>query len=283
MSRPLDLACAADEGYLAHSAAMLHSVLVNGGEGIVVHYLHGSRFPERAKRALAGMFDAHSSAIHFHEIRDRQLRGLPIDRRFGPAMWYRVFLPELLGDIERVLYLDVDTMVMRPLAALWELSLEGYLLAAVRNVFMKYHRWRAPELGVRIEAYFNSGVLLFNLDQMRKARFTRKILHLVRRMGAALEWPDQDALNLVVESKWLSLHPRWNVMNSYLSNPDLAAEVFGEDELRQAVSEPAIRHFEGPDENKPWHPHHVRGGRELYLRHRRGTPWPEVTLEKSPP
>lgn len=278
----LDVACAADEAYLGHSAAMLHSVLVNGGRDVVVHYLHGTSFPDSARRALGGMVTSHGSAIHFHTIPERWLRGLPVDRRFGPAMWYRLFLPKLLGGIERALYLDIDTLVVRSLAPLWEISLDGHLLAAVRNVFMEYHRWRAPELGLRIEDYFNSGVLLFNLDQMREAGFTRRILRLVRRRGAVLQWPDQDALNLIVRSAWVPLHPRWNVMNSYLSHPELAREVFGEQRLRQALSEPVVRHFEGPDENKPWHPRHSRGGRELYLCHRQGTPWPASAPPAAP-
>ncbi len=282
MSR-IDVACAADEAYVAHSAAMLHSVLVNGGAEIAVHYLHGSSFPENAKRALTEMVHTRGATIHFHRIHDRRLHGLPVDARFGPAMWYRVFLPRLLRGVDRVLYLDIDTLVLSPLTPLWELSLEGCYLAAVRNVFMKYHRWRASDLGVRIEDYFNSGVLLFNLKEMRRAMFTRRVLHLVRRRGASLLWPDQDALNLTVGSRWLPLDPRWNVMNSYLSHPDLATLVFGAQELRQAIAEPAIRHFEGPEENKPWHPGHDRQGRELYLRHRRDTPWPDVTLEGSAP
>lgn len=277
----LNVACAADEAYLAHSAAMLHSVLTNGGPEIAVHYLHGPGFPEESRRMMAGMLEAHRATIHFHEIRERQLRGLPIDPRFGPAMWYRVFLPTLLEDVDRILYLDVDTLVLGPLGPLWEIALDDYFLAAVRNVFMEYHRWRATDLEIRMEDYFNSGVLLFNLDRMRKAKFTRRLLTLVRRRGDSLLWPDQDALNLVVRGRWLALHPRWNVMNSYLSDRHLAVEVFGEAQVAQALTEPVIRHFEGPEANKPWHPGHDRGGHELYLRHRRETPWPDVILDSS--
>lgn len=277
------LACAADEAYIPHSAAMLHSALVNGGGPIVFHYLHGPGFPDRVKRALAGMCEGHGSTLCFYEIAERAVRNLPSDARFGPAMWYRIFLPKLLPDVERVLYLDVDTLVLDTLTPLWELALDGYLIAAVQNVFMKYHRWQAADLGLSVQDYFNSGVLLFHLEEMRKAKFTRGLSRLVRKWGPALKWPDQDALNLAAQSRWLRLHPRWNVMNSYISHPEIAAEVFSAGDLAGALSNPAIRHFEGPEANKPWHSGHDAQGQELYASHRLGTPWPEVVLVGSAP
>ena len=57
---------------------------------------------------------------------------------------------------------------------------------------------------------------------------------------------------------------------------------FGAD-LEEARRRPGIRHFEGPGENKPWHYLCRHELRELYLEHRRATPWPEVTLEGATP
>jgi lipopolysaccharide biosynthesis glycosyltransferase len=279
----LHIACAADVAYVPHSAAMLHSAIAHGGAPIRVHYLHGPRFPGREARKLAGMFESPDSEITFHELADRRLRGLPLGDRFGPAMWYRIFLPELLPDVSRILYLDVDTLVMDRLAPLWETALDGAYLAAVRNVFMEYHLHRAAELRIELEDYFNSGVLLFNLELMRESDFASAVIDLVRNRGRQLLWPDQDALNLVVRSRWVRLHPRWNVMNSFRTRPALAAEVFGSERVADAMSRPAIRHFEGPTANKPWHAEHEGPGREQYERHRRETPWPRVRLEGNSP
>jgi hypothetical protein len=67
-------------------------------------------------------------------------------------------------------------------------------------------------------------------------------------------------------------------MNSVVLFP-WAAEVFGADAVAEARENPAIRHFEGPSVNKPWHVLCDRSMRDLYLEHRRGTPWPKVELE----
>jgi lipopolysaccharide biosynthesis glycosyltransferase len=79
----------------------------------------------------------------------------------------------------------------------------------------------------------------------------------------------------VLGGRRLPLHPRWNVMNSVLLFA-AAGDVFGPEAVAQARESAAIRHFEGPDTNKPWHHLCESELRELYLEHRRGTPWPRT-------
>jgi lipopolysaccharide biosynthesis glycosyltransferase len=274
----LHIACSSDENYVPHSAAMIHSALAHN-DRLVVHYLHGPSLSADDAGRLARMFERPGHRIVFHEIPDRRVSGLRIEADFGPAMWYRILLPELLQDVDRILYLDVDTLILDRLDALWEVDLGRTLLGGVRNVFMPYHVQRAADLGIEPSAYFNSGVLLLNLEQMRDDRFTEGVYALASERSGELEWPDQDALNLVVGSRWTALHPRWNVMNSMVLHRELARAALGAAALDEAIAAPAIRHFEGPEFNKPWHAQHERPGRRLYRVHRRATPWPRYALD----
>lgn len=278
----LHVACSADAAYVPHSAAMLHSVMTRGGD-TVMHYLHGRSFPAEARRELDGMVREFGGNLVFHTVDDRRLDELPVVGLFGPAMWYRILLPELLGDLERVLYLDVDTIVLDRLEPLRDVELAETLLGAVRNVFMPYHAHRAQHLGIAPQDYFNSGVLLMNLARMRREGFTDAVHRLVTGAAAGLDWPDQDALNLVVGRRWTALHPRWNCMNSLVYEPDVAGRALGSDLVAEALESPAIRHFEGEGYNKPWSALHVRAGRRLYRSHRRATPWPRYRLADDTP
>ena len=275
----LHVACAAETNYVAHSAALIHSLLDrHGGGGVHVHYLHGPEFPAHERGLLEEMVGRLDGAIDFHAIAHEQVAGLPSHSRFTSAMWYRTFLPDLLPTTERALYLDVDTIVADSLVPLLEIDLADNWVAAVTNVFQHNHFHRPHELGLAgRNSYFNSGVLLMNLDAMRRDSRGPAIRECAREAGAAFEWPDQDALNVVLGSRRLSLHPRWNVMNAVLHFAE-AERVFGTAAVEEARRDPAIRHYEGPDENKPWDYRCPRAMRELYLRHRRGTPWPEVSL-----
>lgn len=279
----LHIACAADSRYIAHSAAMLHSAITNGGEEIVVHYLHAPAFPPDAAAALRAMLDSHRAEIVFHEIPDQWAAGLPVVEMFGRAMWYRIFLPELLPDVAELLYLDVDTIVVDRLEPLWQLDLSGCYLAAVTNVLMEHHLQHPGELGLESSRYFNSGVLMLNLELMRRDGFSGNVLALVAGEERELSWPDQDALNLAASSKRLPLHPRWNCMNSFRTSPRVAREMFGAQALSEALSAPAIRHFEGPGANKPWHLLHAAEGQRLYREHREATPWPGYRMEGATP
>jgi lipopolysaccharide biosynthesis glycosyltransferase len=276
----IHVSCAAEGAYVRHSAAMLHSVLAHrGGRAVTVHYLHGPRFPAAAGRRLAAMAAAMGGTVAFHRIEDHEVAGLPAEHRFTPAMWYRLLLPERLPSVDRVLYLDVDTLAADDLGPLWETDLRGNWVAAVTNVFEPWAAGRPAELGLPgPQAYFNSGVLLLDLAGLRRDGRGTALRAFVREHGDELLWPDQDALNVVLGERRLPLHPRWNAMNSVLAFP-WSADVFGARAVEEARRRPGIRHFEGPGENKPWHLLCSAPGREAYFAHRRGTPWPRVRRE----
>lgn len=277
----LDVACAAEGSrYVAHSAAMIHSLLAHHREhDLHVHYLHGPDYPRRARERIGEWVAREGASIEFTEIPDEDLDGLPTKGFTRKATWYRIFLPQLRPDVDRMLYLDSDLIVTDTLAPLWDLDLTGHWLAAVTNVFQHNHTHRPAELGLAgVHVYFNAGVLLMNLEEMRRNECTARLLEYAREDPERIAWRDQDALNVVLGERRLPLHPRWNLMNAFFVF-DYADEAFPPGQLAEAKADPAIRHFEGPEQNKPWHYLCERELRDLYAEHRRATPWPRFRPE----
>ena len=271
----IDIACAAEGAdWVPHNAAMLHSLLAaNRDHRIRIHFLHGRDIRRGTRRKLVAMVEREGGEISFERISDRRLRGMPTAGFIGKATWYRMFLPELRPELDRILHLDSDLLVLDSLAPLWAVDLDGKWVGAVTNVLQDDHLDHPAELGIpSTQAYFNAGVLLMNLTEMRSDQCTEALLSYSRAKGEELMWRDQDALNAVLGSRRLELHPRWNVMNSVLLFPR-AVEIFGGEAVDEARAHPAIRHFEGPGVNKPWHPDCPHESRELYFEHRRHTPW----------
>jgi lipopolysaccharide biosynthesis glycosyltransferase len=257
---------------------MIHSVLRRHTEHDVhVHFMHGPDISSSEEDELVSMVEREGGTISFLRIPDSEIAGLPTKGFTRKATWYRIFLPQCLPEVDRVLYLDADLIVVDSLAPLWKLDIRGSWVAAVTNVFQANHLGRPAELGLAgPHVYFNAGVLFMNLAEMRRDACTDALLDYGRRNAATLEWRDQDALNVVLGGRRLELHPRWNVMNSFFlfsGNVGLRRRW----RLWQARRNPAIRHFEGPDALKPWHAGCEQSLRELYLEHRRQTPWPELT------
>jgi lipopolysaccharide biosynthesis glycosyltransferase len=279
----LDIACSADARYVPHSAAMLHSALANaGGRSLRIHYLHGPDLAVRSRRRLAAMVKREGGSISFLQIPEARIAGLPRMRFVTATMWYRIFLPELLPSLERILYLDVDTIVLDCLEPLWDLDLTDQYVGAVTNVFQQHEAHHPQDLGLAPGDYFNTGVLLMNLALMRGDGCTAALRDHALTHRDELEWPDQDTLNVVLGARRLALHPRWNCMNSMLSFP-WSQDVFGAEALDEARRDPGIRHFEGPTINKPWHLLCDREMRSVYFNHRRQTPWPRTRLRGMTP
>lgn len=275
----IEVACAADESYAPHAAAMIHSLIsTNPGTEVRTHFLHPPRFSADTVAQLSEMVSGLRSAIVFHEVADSAGDGLPAMGRISEVMWYRLALPELLPTTERVLYLDCDTLVLEPLAPLWQIDMQGRSVAAVTNVFPPDLLHRPDDLGIPRTDYFNSGVLLMDLNAWRADRWSERIVRLARSEPKRIVFPDQDALNIELRNSKLALHPRWNCQNSvlYLGT---AEELLGVVPTAEARAHPAILHFEGPEFAKPWHYLSAHPFRQMYFDHRAQTPWPEVRLD----
>ena len=275
----LHIACAADDAYVPHTATMIRSVLDSEPEGAVcVHFLHGPRLSAEARAGLTAMVAKAGAEIEFAEVSDERVGGLRTGDGWPSPIWYRVFLPELLSTLDRILYLDGDLLVLDSLRELWATDLSDCYVAAVTNIFQPDHLHHVENLGLPDpSAYFNSGVLLMNLDALRRDDCAQSLLTYARANAERLRCPDQDVLNVVLGERRLALHPRWNCMTSVLRFPQARA-IFG-DAVDEARADPAIRHFEGPGANKPWHFLSEPGAAELYESYRRRTPWPEFRPE----
>ena len=127
----------------------------------------------------------------------------------------RVLLPQLLN-LPRLIYLDCDTLVFRDLSALFDLELSpDKVLAAVPDsetltlahdsaIIAKAMRLRADG------AYFNSGVMLMNLDELRRQRFFERAVEFLTGWEANYRFGDQSAINFLLQDQILELPEHWN-------------------------------------------------------------------------
>jgi len=274
------VALATDRAYLPWTATAVLSCLRAHGGGVDVHLTHAGDVTAHDLRRLAGMVDREGGRLHPLPVDALSLGRLPsgVLAHGGAVSCARLVLPEALPHLDRLVYLDADTMVRRPLDELWTVPLDGLPLAAVRNVVEPSAADRLRHLGADPERYLNSGVLVMDLARMRELGTSSQLLDVVRREGERLLWVDQDALNLALGAGWLELHPRWNAQNSFWHWAERAERLLGPDAVRAARADPAVVHFEGPWLCKPWHylcdSPHVGAYRALL----RQTPWAGTPL-----
>jgi lipopolysaccharide biosynthesis glycosyltransferase len=166
------------------------------------------------------------------------------------ATYRRLLLPELLPELDRLIYLDADIIVRDDLAELWTTALDDHPLGAVPDA------WAADNAVMRQRfpsGYFNSGVLLMDLASWRAQRIERRAFALVHEyLAGGARGPllyDQDPLNEVLKGSWQRLSPRWN-FTVYFTDAAAAALAIPAEEFGNIRDAPAIIHFLGG--YKPW-------------------------------
>ena len=228
---PLHVAFGVDRGYVPAMGVTLISLVSNNPQMDFVFHVIASLQPDDLE-ILKRLEKQLRTIIRVHEPDPRCFSRISDKKAPSYAAYYRLFLPELLQDeAEHVLYLDADILCLRalpPLPAL-EAAIAGVVLdtdQAGRNAAL----WRESSV-----PYFNSGVMYINLKRWQEHAITQKVIDLLAA-NPAFRFPDQDALNLVLEGQLVWLDSGWNRIWETVQPGDTADIVF--------------LHYAG---DKPWH------------------------------
>jgi len=270
----IEIVTAIDEAFVRQLAVALASISTNCSEPCRVRVLHDG-VSTAARERVQGSRRDHVEVewIDARPVVDAHV--LPVGN--PRPTFFRLFLAELLpDDRERVVYLDADVIVRRSLRALWETALDGAAIGAVRDAYRPWmvrndtFNWR--DAGVAPDApFFNSGVMLVDLDQWRRRDVRAHALALLSEHSRMF---DQCALNIVHEHEWTALEPVWNVQSYHLFGDQcLAFATEGRDRLDAAVRDPAVVHFTGGSFNRPWQAPCGNPFRDEWLAYLDQTPW----------
>jgi FkbM family methyltransferase len=275
----IHVACSCDQNYLSDAAVMLHSLFsASPGERFVVHFMYDDRLPKSEMDGLEEICGRFGAVFAPKRMGDELREIFPFMGRFGGFnAWYRILLPTLLPDLPKVLYLDVDLLIRKPVRPLWETKLEGKAIAAVNNPLFDYMVERVKnDLGLPDgDAYFNSGVMLINLDEMRRIKAADQVVEFIRENRAPMPWADQEPLNAVLWSSRVHLPPRWNAIPAIWELP-WKYLCWTREQMEEARDDPSIVHFLGP--YKPWHYRNKSPYRLHYFQHLAQTRWKDRPL-----
>jgi lipopolysaccharide biosynthesis glycosyltransferase len=247
IARRIDIALGFDAGYAPHAAAVIASIGRRTRTGLIrfIILYDGVDLATRRRVELA----APDAAFHWVEITNDDVPAFATRGHFSRAVLNRLGLEKRApADCTRVLYIDVDVVVLGDVRELWEMDLEGSALGAVIDCEGEHDafaaRWGLPQSDL---GYFNSGVLLLDLEQIRARKLFSATLEFFAEHHSDLTYVDQDALNAVFWNAWKPLDPAWNVQK--LMALEAKAGVLP-DALMFHNRAPKLVHFTGAE--KPW-------------------------------
>jgi lipopolysaccharide biosynthesis glycosyltransferase len=238
------IAIAADESYLPGLLACLNGVATYAaGAEVIIVDCGLSDYARQAVYATA----AERCQISFQEA---QIDAFPLgSERYPAAMYCRLFLRRYAFSNQRVLYIDADSIITGSLFDLFEVRLNTCPIAAVRD----YHTptvsskdglpdWRELGLDPNV-SFFNSGVLLVDLDRWERGNLEEDVLSHARRYSK-MSCNDQHALNAALAGQWYELPPVWNATRFWFKEERRTGPYVN------ILSDARIVHFIGP--HKPW-------------------------------
>lgn len=135
---------------------------------------------------------------------------------YSPSIYYRLFIPTMFPHYKKALYLDCDITIVDDVANLYNHELKKNLVGAIvdevvtSNEVFRYYVSNA--LGVNEYKYFNSGILVMNLDEFRKENIEEKFIYLLNNYNFGTVAPDQDYLNVLCKGRILYIDKAWNKM-----------------------------------------------------------------------
>ena len=209
--------------------------------------------------------------------------------RWNISTFYRLFLPSMLpSTVNRVLFIDCDTLVMQDLTPIWEMDMKDKWLYGVDDCRGAAYR---TNLGLKPEDnYINNGVLLIDLEAWRKNNVEDMFLEYIRNNQGDITFVDQGVQNGVLSKIKRSgiLPPKYNAMTVFfafnyknlikLRRPPIPGNPA---EYKEAVEHPVIVHFQSCFRMsiRPWvvgskHPY-----TKTYLRYKSKSPWKDEPMK----
>jgi len=177
----------------------------------------------------------------------------------------RIALGRHLPDIGRIVYLDTDLIARRDIAELYDIDLGGCPIGAIVDLHMQRQLTLGRPVGGHPNlqtyfantlslpgdlqrSYFNTGVLVLDLDYMREHRIEERV-HEMLDSGLGLMIPDQCALNMLMLPQARLIDSRWNVLVPSTRLSLLIKRTSPDNRRRRDLAHPFILHFAG---GKPW-------------------------------
>ena len=201
-----------------------------------------SNFEEHNIKFIDTLYEQYDNFNISYITMDERYQKAYTDWRITKQAYYRFSLGELLPNINKIIYFDTDIIVYKDLSNFYNLNFDGKMILGQAS----YGNRNAQKHGYH---RINTGVLLLNLNAMRKINFEEKVINIIKE-GHKFRYHDQTLLNDYF-NKYLGIFPPefhtrpWSNYKEIKTFNNIIGKVFDDDYYYFAHKYPTIRHFLG--------------------------------------
>lgn len=248
-----NIAYGTDTNYQMGAAISIVSIIENNKNSQVKYFFH--IFTDNISSVYATRLQVISQrfnvSINVYTIDEKVLEKLPSSTVWPLSIYYRILAFDFLSkDVTKLLYLDSDIVCKNSISELESLELGDFFAAVVADVDSTQQK-NNQRLSIDFKGrYFNSGVILANLNKWKDNNCSAYIFSLIEKESATgkLKYPDQDALNIIFLGNLIYLSRKYNAIFP------LKTEFEKKDKnnhKKYITEETVFIHYTGI--TKPWH------------------------------
>ena len=260
----IPIAMATDNNYVYPTLVSMTSILENKNKDTKLEFhimLSGKVTGENKEKFKKLIKHYPDCSVNLIDMKNRFSSARTLGHITTPA-YYRLNLPSLLPQYDKLLYIDGDTVVTRDLLELFETNIDEYYIGGVIGLgfttdSIQNKKIHAKKLGIaNLDQYINSGVLLINSEKMRKDNIEKKFSDCISDVDKKnVYFLDQDVINSVCYEKIKLLSPIYNMTVNTFSvyendKPTFLSDCCSDEDWKRVRTDPVIIHW--ASSNKPW-------------------------------
>lgn len=213
---------AIDNKFAPYLDCAVRSMVANASENFryVIYVMYDDLSEERMNMLAEGVRDPFR--IEFVPMQDKinasryfRQNKLRCDY-FTMTIFYRLFIAEMFEEYDKGIYIDSDVVVPGDISELYNIDLEGHIIGACPDHSIEKIEplvdYIENAIGVPVNEYVNSGVLLMNLKKMREVNFLEHFLYLLNKYHFDNVAPDQDYINAMCNGDIRYIGEEWDAM-----------------------------------------------------------------------
>ena len=243
---------ATDNKYIYPTIVAMTSLVYYAGPNTFynIYILHTGDFKEQSKKFLNTVQEKYPDKCSiFYFNMENKYKGLSLNFRINTPAYYRLSLPELLPDVDRIIWLDGDTIVFDDLTELIKIDMKGNIIMG----FLDSVPDAIKNFGFKTPTVVCSGVLLMDLNGIRKYGYSKKIEEFISKNRNNLKQQDQTIINVVFQDRIAPIPPKYGIwawsekaVAKKHNDKQWPHLKYNETELFEAIDHPAIVHFIWP-------------------------------------
>ena len=211
---------AVDDGYMPFLAVVMQSLIDNSSKDYIYDLkILYTKISDENQSKIKNRYESDNIKIEFVDLNqylEKFFDKFYTRDYYSKTTYYRLFIPDLYPQFDKAIYLDSDMAVLTDVANLYNIDLGTNLVGAATDGAVQaippFQEYVEKVVGMAdSKSYFNAGMLLMNLDELRKFKFQEKFLYLLETTKFAVA-QDQDYLNRICKGRTLIIDGAWNMM-----------------------------------------------------------------------